>query len=350
MIGSPEIDGFVFKQQLMCSARCTLWRAEQTVLERDVLIAVFGEEVLQNAGIGDALFGVVRTLAQHRSCLIPDIIDVIRSEHQAYVVLEDCHAQNILHLLNGHRLRVEPMLQIATALATGFAELQSAHLVYGGLRPKSLYISEDSEPVLPDLSVVTFEPGVGINPPVETLVGSAPYVAPEQYQAPGTVDTRADMFALGMTLYALVTGQVPFGALSPDEILQQKLKASIPSPCDMAPHFPDTVAAVLAKLAHRDAAKRYADWDEVLFDLHQASHGIMPNGEIYPGSVIAPPNPEAYPKPGRTIRLSVEDLRLYRQRHQKQNRAWVGSLLFWLGITLLLLFGILAVLAKEVLS
>ncbi|MEG1480216.1 MAG: serine/threonine-protein kinase [Kiritimatiellia bacterium] len=304
----PKIEGFVFKQRLTRSMRGEIWRAEQTALERDVLVQVFGSEVRSDQALCDALFEIVRATAQLKSQLFPDVIDVIRTQNQAYVILEDAHAQGILPLLAGRRLNAEQVTYIATRLAEGFNALHAAHLVYANLKPSNLYLSEDSEPVLPDLSLVQFEPAYGKNPPQDSLAGSPPYVAPEQYTVPETVDTRADMFAMGMTLYALATGQIPFGSRTPEAILEAKLTESVASPCDISPHFPPALAMVLSKLCQREPSARYADWDEVLFDLHLASTGGMP--ECSPNdSVIAPPNPNVQAKAGRTIRLKSSDLR-----------------------------------------
>ncbi len=327
----PEIDGFTFRQKLLQSERCTLWRAEQTVLERDVLVGVFSPEVIQDKFLLSAHFSVMRTLAQTKCRLVPDVIDLIRTEHQAYVVLEDRHARSVLNLLDGHRLEAGQLLRIATDMAEGFAELHAAHLVYTALCPQSLYVSEVSEPLLPDISLVRFEAGHGESPELKAVGAElAPYLAPEVYETPEAVDTRADMFALGMTLYALATGQVPFGAFSEEEIVRRKQRSVIPSPCDVSPNFPPELAVVLAKLTNRTPAGRYAGWDDVAFDLHQAGRGITPEGDAYADSVIAPPNPMTRAHAGRTVRLSVEDLRNYRRRQAEKTP------IVWLRVILIL--------------
>ena len=323
MTAVPEIAGFRFQQQLAHAARCELWRAEQCTLERDVLVMVFEEEIYQNRELGDALFGVIRALAQEKLSLLPDVIDIIRGAERAYVILEDNHAQGILSLLHGQPLDAERLLDLAIALAEGFSELHRAHLVYGGLRPRRLFLSETFAPYLLDISTVSFEPGFGQNPPLDALVGAAPYVAPEQYLQPEAVDTRADMFALGMTLYALGTGQVPFGHYAPEVVLERKLHEEIPSPCDVRAEFPRAFAAVLGKLSRRLPEARYADWDEVLFDLHEARRGNVPFGAGEEGSVIAVPRERSQANGERLIRLSASRLQAYRQMQFRQlGHAW----------------------------
>ena len=78
MMDTPEIEGFEFWQRLAQSTRCVLWRAVQCALERDVLVAVFSEEVLADEALADALFALVRKLTQAKTPLIPDVIDIRR--------------------------------------------------------------------------------------------------------------------------------------------------------------------------------------------------------------------------------------------------------------------------------
>lgn len=336
VIDVPTIDGFLFQRCLSQSSRCLLWRAEQVALERTVLVAVLQPDFLAETALCDLLFDVVRAIAPVKNRLIPEVIDVIRTADQAYIILEDPQAESLVTRLAGKRLTPEQLCRLARSLAEGFAALSSAHIVYGGLKPRSLYLSEDSEPVLPDFTMAFFEAGFGPMPPEEALAGSPPYVAPEQYLSPESTDTRADMFSLGMTLYALATGQIPFGALAPEAILERKLSASIPSPCDLCLNFPRPLAAFLVKLAQRNRDDRYADWDEVLFDLYQVEQGVMPKNGREADSVIAQPNPSAKSSLSeRTIRLSVSDLRAYRQMRAVRRR-----MPFWAKLAIL--FGLAA--------
>ncbi|MGN0885864.1 MAG: serine/threonine protein kinase [Candidatus Spyradenecus sp.] len=308
----------------------------QCALERDVLVAVFPEEVLADGALADALFELVRKLAQVKTPLIPDVIDIRREVGTGYVILEDAHAVPLMSLLNG-RVEPERLTRLGMKLAEGFAALAQEHLVYGGLRPSKLYLVDGNDPLLPDFSPMSFEAGWGTNPPERALVGSAPYVAPEQYMAPETVDTRADMFALGMTLYALGTGQVPFGSVPAEEILERKLRDQIPSPCDVVKGFPRPLAAVLGRLTRRAAAERYADWDEVACDLAAALRGEAPAEGDDAGAVIALPNPAKWGRAERTIRISAAELRAHRGKPFQRKRMGLWGWVMLAGAAVLAL-------------
>lgn len=298
----PQIEGFTFRQRLTASARGEIWRAEQRALERDVLVLCFHPETVRNAALLDALFAAIRRLASIKTDLFPDIVDLVRTADEVYVILEDTHAQHLIGLLAGRRLNAEQANVIASKLAEGFSRLREAGLVYANLNPENLYLSDLSEPILPDISLLQFEAGKGPVAMPDSLEASPVYAAPEQYLTPQEVDSRADMFSLGLTLYTLVSGQVPFSGLGPEAVMRAKLEHTVASPCDFSPSLPPAFAAALERLCQRDPAERPQDWDEVLFDFHLAARGEEPYRVRPPEhSVIAPPDPKARRRAGATV-------------------------------------------------
>lgn len=333
----PNIRGFAFKKCLMQALYCSLWRAEQTTLDRDVLVLVFNEDTKQQPAVLNACIQVIRSLANLRVSMFPDVIDIIRTAQDAYVILEDSNAVNILQVLKGQTLDVSQAIRLMGALIEGFSELERIHMVYGCVRPKMLYLTEDRLPFFPDITIARFEAGYGHNPPMEFSEGMAPYLAPEQYNdACDMLDARTDMYSLAMTMYALTTGQVPYGALSPHAILEAKMRYALPSPQDIVKGFPPAFAQLLMRMAQRKPEDRYPDWDAVRFDLHQLSVGVD----------ILCPNPS-----GSSIALStgtrsrMKQTRAYRKTTQQHRRKEIFrrktlTLIHWL-VTGLFVLGFL---------
>lgn len=287
---NPNIPGFVFKKCLMQTLYCALWRAHQAALERDVLILVFNEYAKGDTAILDTCMRVVQAMVDIRVPLFPDVIDIIRTEQDAYVILEDPKAVAILKELEGRTLDSAQAIRLLLAMTEGFSRLERLHLVYSCVRPKNLYLTEEHTPLLPDISLIRFEPGAGYNPPIEFSEGMASYLAPEQYSDDMEIqDARTEMYSLAMTIYALTTGQVPYGALPAQEILTTKLVQSLPSPQDIVKGFDANLTQILMRMAQRDPDDRYPDWDAVRFDLFQLMAGVeivCPKPE---GSTLAPP-------------------------------------------------------------
>lgn len=339
LLNSPTIRGFVFKKCLMQALYCSLWRAEQTALERDVLVIVFNDDAKANPSVLNACLNVIRALANLRVSMFPDVIDIIRTTQEAHVILEDSNATSVLSLLQGRQLEVSQAIRLMTAVVNGFTELERIHVVYGCVRPKMLYLTEDQTPFFPDVTLARFEAGYGHNPPMEFSEGMVPYLAPEQYNDTiDMLDSRTDMYSLAMTMYALTTGQVPYGALSPHDILEAKMRQSLPSPQDIVKGFSPSFAQILMRMAQRNPDDRYPNWDAVRFDLHQLSIGVEIECPNPVGSTIAPPTgTRSYMRQTRSYRRTTQRTRRKEAFRRKTLTwmHWIVTLVFVVGFLLL---------------
>ena len=340
---SPLLDGFQFQTLLLETATTFIWRAFQEKLERPVLIITFKEDVELDAAYRRQLFETIQTLSNIKLTLFPEVIDILRDRERFFIILEDAEGANILSLLKGQRLNADQLTQIAMQLAEGFAILQAHHLVYGAFSPYQLYITEASTPLLPALTFIRKTTAAPLcYPHPELSERDLLWLAPEQCgELPQPLDTRADIFAVGLSLYALATGQLPFGRLAPETLAEAKLTHCVPSPCDISASFPPALAAVLSKMTQRDPADRYADWDEVRFDLYHALRGVFPNIADPETSVIAPPQKPHKAQTGNTIRLSVQALRKYRTAQKQQKGAATILRVMTLSLIVLILIALL---------
>jgi serine/threonine protein kinase len=342
MFDPPILSGFRTIEHLLETPTCSLWRAIQGTLDRPVILIEIAPEICVNTVYLQTILKSLRTLTQSRSQLFPDVIDVLTKNRRDYIILEDANIHSLFSLLKGRRLNAEQLLTLADQIAEGFAQLQSQNVVYNVFSPQRLFLTEDYAPILPDVTPAIFGNTFTLDHPALALDSmDVIWRAPEQCSYNTyLIDARADIFAVGMTLYAFATGQAPFGSLTPEAILEAKLTTNIPSPCDISPNFPPALAAILSKMTQRDLDLRYSDWDEIRFDLYHARQGVVPPIHSPETSVIAPPNPSAKKFAGTTIRLSVKDLKAYRSRHEAKKRPipWltllIGSLIALILITL----------------
>lgn len=259
----------------MQALECSLWRARQTRLERNVLVLIFNDEAKANPETLSVRLRMIQRLANVHTTLFPEIVDILRSDEDVYVVLEDPKVVAILDVLEARPLGVQQALRLMTALVDGFTRLEQLHVSYGCVRPKALYLTEDNLPIFPDISLVRFGADDAECLPMDFSEGMAPYLAPEQYQSNRLLqNAQTEMYALAMTMYALMTGQIPYGALSPEEILEVKCRQALPSAQDIVKGVPPAFTHILMRMAQRHPADRYPDWDAVRFDLHQLSVGV----------------------------------------------------------------------------
>jgi serine/threonine protein kinase len=316
-----------------------LWRAHQLTLDRTVLILELKPELSDIPESRAIAFNSVRLLTELGLPLFPDVIDLLHQGSTDYIILEDANISSVLSVLNGNRLNAEQLITLAQQLAEHFCALQKKGLVYRTCSPATLFITEDATPILPDVTSVIF--GVDfryVSRFQPRHINDLTWASPEEHE-PQTIalDTRADIFSIGLTLYALATGQIPFGMLAPEEIPEAKKRRAIPSPCDISSQFPKALAVVLAKMTHRDPAFRHQNWEEVLADLALVQAGATPQIEAPEYALIAAPAPKSVPKAGRTIRISAKALRVYRAKIKRKRARYlklITSILIFIALAL----------------
>lgn len=152
----------------------------------------------------------------------------------------------------------------AAALLLPIAEaLDVAHknnLVHRDVKPSNILLTENGQPMLTDFGVAKIteteetldQTGMGVG------IGTPEYMAPEQWEGV-EIDGRADVYALGIVFYELITGRVPYRADTVPAILVKVLRDPLPSPKDYVPDIPDKVEQILIKALAKDAKNRYSD-------------------------------------------------------------------------------------------
>jgi len=134
----------------------------------------------------------------------------------------------------------------------------------------------------------------------DTLMGTPNYMSPEQIDHPQDLDTRSDMFSLGMTLYHMLTGQVPFEETSYLKTLQRHAREQLEDPRDLIPGVSQGSAHFIARLLARDPEDRYPNWQVLLDDLQDLiTHKKIPRTPEGESTLdlLPPPPPEEKNKP-----------------------------------------------------
>ncbi|MDF3129234.1 serine/threonine-protein kinase [Kiritimatiellaeota bacterium B1221] len=138
----------------------------------------------------------------------------------------------------------------------------------------------------------------------DTLMGTPNYMSPEQIDHPQDLDTRSDMFSLGMSLYHMLTGRIPFEESGYLKTLQRHAREKLEDPRELVPGISEGTVLLLARMLARDPDDRYPDWNSFLEDLHMVvthkGNPKIPEGEntldFHPP---APPQPKAAPPQAR---------------------------------------------------
>jgi eukaryotic-like serine/threonine-protein kinase len=260
-----------------------VWAARHELLGREVAlkIAVAGERAgLQAHEARDLFLREVRIIGKLRHPNVVDIDDAGEAGDQLYLAMELLEGESLAQRIARGPFTPAEALAVAAEVCRGLAAAHAAGVVHRDLKPENVFLAHGpSGGVVPKL----LDFGVSSARGVTTLhrgrqFGTPAYLSPEQALGESTVDHRSDVWALGIVLYEMLTGHLPFAAASYPALLPLIIEAPTPP---LPPSIPAEVRTVVAGCLAKDRGDRYPTADALLEAIDRA-HAALPAGE--PGS------------------------------------------------------------------
>lgn len=200
-----------------------------------------------------------------------------------YIAFELVDGQTVEDLLAIRgRLPQEEALAIVFGVAQALAYIEGHGIVHRDIKPTNILVDTKGTARLADLGMAKVVAEAGLTQSGAVL-GTPHYIAPEQAIG-DQVDIRADLYALGITLFRLVTGQLPFEGDAFLDVVTKHVNEDVPDPRQMAPDVTQGVAQLIAGLCARDPAERYPTAKAAAEDVARALLGQAPEG---PGTAPA---------------------------------------------------------------
>jgi PAS domain S-box-containing protein len=178
---------------------------------------------------------------------------------QTTLVLEDPGGEPLDQFLPGP-MEMTQFLRFAVGLATALGGLHKRELIHKDVKPANVLVNPATGQVrLMGFSIASRLPRERQAPePPEFIAGTLPYMAPEQTgRMNRSIDSRSDLYALGVTLYEMLTGTLPFTASDPMELVHAHIARQTTPPCERLKSVPRAVSAIIMKLLAKTAEERY---------------------------------------------------------------------------------------------
>ncbi len=198
-----------------------------------------------------------------------------------YLVLEFVPGQDLASLAHDGPLSVGELLRIGRQIAAGLHSAHSAGVIHRDLKPANIRVTPAGLVKILDFGLARFEPGAG--PTSDALhefattegsvVGTVPYLAPEQ-AAGQPIDARADLFSLGVLLYEMASGHLPFHGANAMERLRAVLRDDPPPLGQVAPQVPERLVRLVHRLLEKDPAARPQSAREVELEIDAIARNL----------------------------------------------------------------------------
>jgi eukaryotic-like serine/threonine-protein kinase len=192
-------------------------------------------------------------------------VDNVRFISMAFVDGPDLH-----HMLRSGKFSVDRAQNIAQQLCEALDAAHSEGIIHRDLKPQNILVGAGDHVYVSDFGLAkSLESSTSGMTRTGQYLGTPRYMAPEQVEA-GQVDKRTDLYALGLILFEMVTGEEAFKGDSTLQIMYRRVKEKAPNPKQFNPELPDYFARIVLRCLERDPAQRYQDARDILADLHAA--------------------------------------------------------------------------------
>jgi serine/threonine-protein kinase len=264
-----QIPGYKLLEQIGQGSMGKVFKARQLSMDRIVAIKVLKPNLASNKEFLERFTREAHLAAKFNSNHVIQAIDVGQTGTINYFVMEYVEGVTIKDELEKGKIyeeaeAIDIVLQIARAL-------QSAHrrnLIHRDVKPANIVITKDGTAKLADLGMARATTDEAhIQREKGLTMGTPHYMAPEQIRGKSDIDSRADIYSLGATLFHMVTGRPPFPFATIDEVLKAHLKEDLTPPDHINTKLSAGIGEVVEFMMAKNRKKRYPSPDDLILDL-----------------------------------------------------------------------------------
>jgi eukaryotic-like serine/threonine-protein kinase len=260
--------------QIARGGMSTVYRAFDAVLERPVAIKLMHHEIASDSGQLERFRREARAVAQLSHPHIVTVIDAGEETHEdgtgtPYIVFEYVDGETLKALIRrSGRLEVTEAIAYAIEIARALGAAHERFIVHRDVKPQNVLLTAEGTAKITDFGIARMltEQGLTLD---GRVLGTTDYVSPEQalgHQVTG----QSDIYSLGVVLYEMLTGSVPFSGESPVAVAMRHVREEVPDVQLRRPELSAATAAVVDRATARDLALRYPDVSSLLADLEDA--------------------------------------------------------------------------------
>lgn len=231
---------------------------------------------------------------------IVNIYDVGEDDGRYYIVMELVEGITLKNYIEKKgRLEVKEAVSITIQILQGIQAAHNHHIIHRDIKPQNIIISKEGKVKVTDFGIARVSTNQTIS---SNAMGSVHYISPEQARG-GYSDERSDIYSLGISLYEMVTGTLPFQGDTAVAVALQHIQGEISSPKEIVANLPISIEKIIYKCTQKKPERRYLKASDLLIDLKKSL--VTPNEDfvqLLPLNTTAP-----------TVMLSNEDVSIIKK-------------------------------------
>ena len=269
LIGRMLANRYEILEKIGVGGMATVYKAKCHVLNRFVAVKVLKEEFITDIEFIRRFKSEAQTAASLTHPNIVSIYDVGNEGDVYYIVMELIQGKTLKEIIvEDGKLSWKWSVNIAIQIASALETAHKNNLIHRDIKPHNIIITEDGMAKVTDFGIAKAVSNSTITA-FGTTIGSVHYFSPEHAKG-GVTDAKSDIYSLGIVMYEMLTGRVPFDADTPVSVALMQVQEEPIEPRKLNPQIPISVNNIILKAMQKDPADRYQSATEMLVDLSTA--------------------------------------------------------------------------------
>lgn len=293
--GSYVINRYEIIAKIGSGGMADVYKAKDHVLNRLVAIKVLKQEYSTDATFVKKFRVEAQSAAGLSHPNIVSVYDVGEDDGVYFIVMELVQGITLKNYIDMKgKLDIREALNISVQIASGLSAAHDNRIIHRDIKPQNIIMSRDGKVKVTDFGIAKVADSTTVT---TTAAGTVHYISPEQARG-GYSDEKSDIYSLGITMYEMLTGRVPFEGETNVAVALMHIQSEMVPPRKLEPSIPISFEKIILKCTQKKPERRYASARELIADLRKVL--THPDGEyvVIPGAV-----PE-----GRTIVMKDNDI------------------------------------------
>lgn len=264
------LGGYSLTEELGKGGMAAVYKAYQPKLERWVAVKVLDPaHITDDSEVLARFRREAKAIAGLRHPNILTVYDYGEEDGLAYIVMEYVEGGTLKDRLQGKPFDCQQAVGLGVGVGRALAFAHDQGIIHRDVKPANILLPREDWPLLADFGLVKLQQARRALTQAGIILGTPDYTSPEQALGE-TADHRADIYALGVVLFELVTGRLPFKAEKAFDSLLMHINDPPPKPCDLATGTPQMVEDIILKALAKSPDERYTDMQDMVASLEAA--------------------------------------------------------------------------------
>jgi len=270
------IRGYALSEKIGSGGMGAVYRATQPIVEREVAIKIILPSYANHPDFIRRFEAEAQLVARLEHPHIVPLYDYWREPGVAFLVMRLLRGGSLQRLLQEGLLPLESVAHLLEQIGSALTSAHRFGVIHRDLKPANILLDEDQNAYLADFGIAKNlgNPDLSEQMQVGTVIGSPQYMSPEQIRSL-SVRPQSDIYCLGVLLYEMLTGKIPFAGPTPIDFIQQHISAPMPSLSAHRTGLPAALDMLISRATAKNPEDRYKDVSAMLLDFRQSVSGMI---------------------------------------------------------------------------